>query len=84
MSFTSQQVCPQYPSIPAYYDVDAPPAVGCSGDLSLDGTVAVEDLLLLLADFGCGSFCSSDLDADGAVTVTDVLVLLGVFGTPCG
>ena len=30
-SFTSRQVCPSYPDIPAYYDVDAPPAVGCLG-----------------------------------------------------
>ncbi len=82
-SFTSLQVCPSYPDIPAYYDVDTPPAVGCLGDIVANGTVGVEDLLLLLSEFGCTIGCEGDVDGDGAVSVADVLALLGVFGTPC-
>ncbi len=82
-SFTSRQVCPSYPEIPAYYDVDAPPAVGCLGDIVVNGSVGVEDLLLLLSQFGCTAGCEGDVDGDGAVSVADVLALLGVFGTPC-
>jgi hypothetical protein len=43
----------------------------------------VEDLLLLLSEFGCTTGCEGDVDGDGAVSVADVLALLGVFGTPC-
>ena len=82
-SFTSRQVCPSYPDIPAYYDVDTPPAVGCLGDIVANGSVGVEDLLLLLSEFGCTAGCEGDVDGDGAVSVADVLALLGVFGTPC-
>ena len=82
-SFTSRQVCPSYPDIPSYYDVDAPPAVGCLGDIVANGSVGVEDLLLLLSEFGCTTGCEGDVDGDGAVSVADVLALLGVFGTPC-
>ena len=82
-SFTSRQVCPSYPDIPAYYDVDAPPAVGCLGDIVANGSVGVEDLLFLLSEFGCTAGCEGDVDGDGAVSVGDVLALLGVFGTPC-
>ena len=82
-SFTSRQVCPSYPDIPAYYDVDTPPAVGCLGDIVANGSVGVEDLLLLLSEFGCPAGCEGDVDGDGAVSVADVLALLGVFGTPC-
>ena len=82
-SFTSRQVCPSYPDIPAYYDVDTPPAVGCMGDIVANGSVGVEDLLLLLSEFGCTAGCEGDVDGDGAVSVADVLALLGVFGTPC-
>ena len=82
-SFTSRQVCPSYPDIPAYYDVDAPPIVGCLGDIVANGSVGVEDLLLLLSEFGCTAGCEGDVDGDGAVSVGDVLALLGVFGTPC-
>jgi len=83
MAFTSRQVCPTYPDIGDYYDVDDPPAVGCTGDVNLDGNVTVADMLSVLSDFGCAQSCTADVNADGMVTVTDVLALLGLFGTPC-
>ena len=82
--FTGRQVCPAYPPISPYYNVDDPPAVGCLGDVNVDGVVAVADMLLLLSEFECAQTCASDLNGDGVVTVADVLVLLGLFGTPCG
>jgi len=81
--FTSRQVCPLYPDIEAYYDVDNPPAVGCLGDVNVDGNITVADMLLVLSEFGCEQTCTSDLNSDGLVTVVDVLSLLGLFGTPC-
>ena len=81
--FTSRQVCPSYPDIPAYYDVDDLPAVGCPGDVNFDGNVTVADMLGVLSDFGCAQACGNDVNGDGVVTVTDVLQLLGLFGTPC-
>ena len=77
------QVCPTYPEIGDYYDVDNPPDVGCTGDINLDGNVTVADMLAVLSEFGCTQSCASDVNADGVVTVTDVLALLGLFGTPC-
>ena len=76
-------MCPSYPDIPAYYDVDDLPAVGCPGDVNFDGNVTVADMLGVLSDFGCAQACGNDVNGDGVVTVTDVLQLLGLFGTPC-
>jgi hypothetical protein len=57
--------------------------VACDSDINLDGAVGVDDLLLLLGDFGCESMCLQDLDDDDVVTVSDLLVLLGEFGNVC-
>ena len=81
--FTSRQVCQSYPEVPPYYDVDAPPSVGCPGDFNFDGGVTVADILELLSEFECAQSCASDLNGDGVVTVADLLGLLGLFGTPC-
>ena len=55
----------------------------CYSDINLDGVVGVDDLLLLLGDFGCESSCVQDLDDDDVVTVSDLLVILGEFGSMC-
>ena len=55
----------------------------CSEDLSGDGVVGVQDLLLLLIEFGCTSSCENDLNQDGSVAVDDILQLLSGFGTTC-
>jgi hypothetical protein len=63
-------------------DTDCPPEVECPADVDGDGTVAVSDLLIVLADWGlCGS-CPGDVDDDGMVGVTDLLAVLAGWG-PC-
>jgi len=51
---------------------------GVAGDLTGDGAVDAQDLLILLAAFGdCDvACCPADLDGDGIVGVTDLLDLL--------
>ena len=53
-------------------------------DLDGDGTVGVNDFLLLLAAWGTcpdpPEECPADLDGDGSVGVTDFLQLLGAWG----
>ena len=60
--------------------VDAPPP--CPADLDGDGTIAVPDLLLLLAVWGLDPGGPPDFDGDGAVAVPDLLLLLAAWG-PC-
>ena len=53
------------------------------GDLNGDGTVGVDDLLILLGDWGpCADCddCVADLDGDCGVGVKDLLILLGNWG----
>lgn len=47
---------------------------------SRDGTVAVEDLLQLISEWGPCVECTSDIDEDGSVTVTDLLEVLAEWG----
>ena len=54
----------------------------CVGDIDGSGGVDVDDVLLVLGDFGNQTSGPSDLDGDGWVTVNDVLVLIGAWG-PC-
>jgi hypothetical protein len=61
------------------------PVLGCNEDLNNNGTVEVQDILLLLGEFGCLSDCMvGDIDGDGAVTASDMLQLLAAFGDNCG
>ncbi len=53
----------------------------CNGDLNGDGEIDVSDLLLLLADWGCGGGCSGDADGDGDTDTLDLLLLLGAWGS---
>ena len=56
--------------------------VQTGSDIDRDGDVDLDDLLILLADFGaCPSFpCPSDLDGNGSVEFADLLSLLARFG----
>jgi len=55
----------------------------CAGDLNGDGAVAVEDLLVLISQWGpCSEGCQADTDGNGAVDLNDLLSMLGSFG-PC-
>lgn len=52
---------------------------GVFGDLNGDGTIGVDDLLLLLAAWGSCDGCEEDLTNDGVVDVNDLLAMLGVW-----
>ena len=56
--------------------------MGCPGDLSLDGDVGFNDLLLLLSAWGACPDCLEDLDDSGDVGFDDLLLVLAVWG-PC-
>ena len=50
---------------------------GVPGDLNGDGVVDVNDLLIIIADWGpCSGDCPADLNGDGVVSVGDILAIL--------
>ena len=55
----------------------------CEEDLNGDGVIGVQDLLLVLSEFGCNSSCENDINQDGYVAVQDILLLLSGFGNTC-
>ena len=55
----------------------------CPEDLDNDGLVNVNDILLLLGEFGCAVDCTFDVNGLNGVDVTDFLLLLGAYGQPC-
>lgn len=58
----------------------------CPGDLDDDGEVDINDLFILLAEWGtCAdpNNCPADLDCDGEVDVDDLFILLGNWGDTC-
>lgn len=56
----------------------------CSEDLNGNGEVTLQDLALLLANFGeTGSNLLGDIDSDNDVDLQDLAFLLAVFGTQC-
>ena len=55
---------------------------GCAEDVSGDGSVGVEDLLILLSAWGTDPGGPPDFDGDGDVGVNDFLALLANWG-PC-
>ena len=57
--------------------------IDCPGDFNFDGAITVNDLLLLLSDFGCSDDCYTDLNGDDYVSVADLLSILSIFGTLC-
>ena len=55
----------------------------CIGDADSSGEVSIEDLLLVLAEFGtCNQVCDGDLNGDGLVDINDMLAVLEAWG-PC-
>ena len=58
-------------------------AEACPEDLTMDGLVSVDDILMMLSDFGCLEDCAADVDLDNAVTIADLLLLLTKFGEGC-
>lgn len=56
----------------------------CQGDLNGNGIITLEDLGILLSDFGCtGGNCMGDVDVDGDTDLTDLGILLTNFGQNC-
>lgn len=58
----------------------------CLGDLTGDGGVGLDDLAILLANYGTPSGADpsdGDIDMDGDVDLTDLSILLSVYGTVC-
>ena len=47
-----------------------------AGDATGDGVVDVDDLLLVVSEFGCVGDCDGDVTGDNAVTATDILLVL--------
>ncbi|GMU80274.1 MAG: hypothetical protein AMXMBFR47_01450 [Planctomycetota bacterium] len=60
---------------------------GLPGDLDDDGDVDINDLALLLSNFGCRGGvefpCPIDLDLNGDTDITDLAILLSNFGQSC-
>ena len=58
----------------------------CPADLNGNGTVDVDDLLAVIAEFGAdctlGGNCDADIDQDLDVDVDDLLIVISAFG-PC-
>jgi predicted outer membrane repeat protein len=70
-----------------FYD-ECPPDNACPADLNSDGTVGVNDLLIMMSDWHCEKTddCEnpgSDLNQDGSVNILDLLDLISVWGS-CG
>ena len=58
----------------------------CPGDLDGDDLVGIEDLAILLSNYGVtggATYEDGDLDEDGDVDVADLAVMLAVYGTTC-
>ena len=55
----------------------------CPADLDGDNFIGVNDVLMLLGEFGCSVDCTTDLNGDGVVAIGDVLDMLGMFGESC-
>ena len=55
----------------------------CPEDLDFDGYITIQDLLLILSDFGCDTACENDITQDGYVAVDDLLQVLSEFGNAC-
>lgn len=67
--------------------LSAPPS-SCPEDFDQNGVVTADDVLQVLAQFGCAAVdfpagCGADLDGDGIVGVNDVLSVLSMFGQYC-
>jgi hypothetical protein len=52
----------------------------CQSDLDGDGEVKMDDLLILIGDWGICDGCVADIDGDGEVNMDDLLLLIGAWG----
>lgn len=74
------QFCPQhYPHATETLVVD----LFCPADMSQDGAVNVEDILIFLAGFEAGDIPVADLDQNGGVDISDLLYFLSRYEEGC-
>ena len=60
----------------------ADPGTECVADVTGDGVVGTDDILLVLSDWGPCAGCDSDIDGDGVTGVNEILAIIAAFG-PC-
>jgi hypothetical protein len=56
-------------------------AEGCPEDIDGNGTVNIDDLLLVIGDFGGNG--PADVDSNGVVDIDDLLLVISAFGSAC-
>ncbi|MFT5980823.1 MAG: hypothetical protein ACI898_001596 [Flavobacteriales bacterium] len=61
----------------------ADPINTCVADLDNSGNILINDVLLLIQNYGCTSDCTADLDGNDTVDTNDLLIMLASFGQPC-
>ena len=54
----------------------------CPADITGDGTVGVNDMLVVIDQWGACEGCSGDLNSTGDVNIVDLLILIDAWG-PC-
>jgi hypothetical protein len=52
----------------------------CLEDIDRDSSVGVEDLLVVLSDWGICPWCGGDITGDGYVNIEDLLLVIGAWG----
>ena len=50
------------------------------GEIAVDGQVTIQDLTILLSDYGKVASDASDINGDGQVAIQDLSILLGNYG----
>ena len=74
------QVVPSDGSLNGPTSIDAVRLSGLSsGDLNCDGSIGIEDLLVILNEWGDCAVCSGDIDQNGVVDITDLLSVIGAW-----
>lgn len=63
--------------------IDPEEVAVCECDLNGDGFVDINDLLVLMSQFGCSNACTSDLSGDGIVGSSDVAIFMGCYMVNC-
>lgn len=61
-------------------------STACPGDINGNGNTGLNDLAILLANFGAGAgaaYGEGDVDGDGDIDLSDLSMLLGGFGQNC-
>ena len=57
--------------------------IDCVGDTNFDGVTNINDLVILVSNFGCTEHCEGDTDGDFDVDIYDLINLSNYFGMSC-